>query len=161
MAKKAESSLRAVRSKRKEGRDSRQEKIAAVLANIADGKSVREACVKAGISRSVFLRNADAEQYARARDAQADTHFAGMVDLETQCLNGELDPQAFRVALDSMKWRLARMRPKVYGDQANLTVNFDEPPKLEIVLTGVSKNDGFGRAIVVGGAPEGIEEGDA
>lgn len=92
-------------------------KYKAVLADIASGLSVRAACEKSGVKLVTFLDNVDGEQYARARDAQADAHFLEMADLEEQCRQGVLDPQAFRALLDSRKWRLARMRPTVYGDK--------------------------------------------
>ena len=79
--------------------------------------SVRQACEKNNVALSTFVQNVDGEQYARAKDSQADAHFAEMTELEQQCLHGELDPQALRAVIDSRKWRLARMRPKVYGDK--------------------------------------------
>ena len=92
-------------------------KYKAVLADIASGLSVRAACKKSNVELPTFLKHVDGEQYARARSAQADAHFEEMADLEEQCRQGLLDPQAFRALLDSRKWRLARMRPSVYGDK--------------------------------------------
>ena len=135
-----------------------RDRIAKVLSLIANGESVRAACKKAGIDRSVFLNHVDGEQYARARDAQADTHFAGLVDLEAQCLDRKLDPQRFKAVLDSMKWRLARMKPQVYSEQARLALEFNEPPKLEIILPGISENEGFGRQLAIGEAKERIDD---
>ncbi len=45
-----------------------------------------------------------------------------MRDLEARILAKEVDAHAGRVVLDSMKWRLARMDPKVYGDRAQLDI---------------------------------------
>jgi hypothetical protein len=98
----------------------RSAKIAKALGLIAKGESVRKSCEGAGIPLTTFLENVDGEQYARARDSQADCHFNEMVDLEKDCEEGRLDPQAFRALLDSRKWRLARMRPKVYGDRQEI-----------------------------------------
>lgn len=92
-------------------------KFPAVLKDIETGMSVRQACEKNNVALSTFVQNVDGEQYARAKDSQADAHFAEMTELEQQCLHGELDPQALRAVIDSRKWRLARMRPKVYGDK--------------------------------------------
>ena len=94
-----------------------KKKHAAILAEITAGLSVRKACEKHGVLASTFVQSVDAEQYARARDAQADAHFKEMADLEEQCRQGLLDPQVFRALLDSRKWRLARMRPSEYGDK--------------------------------------------
>lgn len=105
---------------RRETKAANAVKIAEALGLIREGKSVRKACEAAGIAMKVFLERVDGEQYARARDAQADAHFYEMAELEEQCKSGDLDPQAFRALLDSRKWRLARMRPKVYGDSSRL-----------------------------------------
>ena len=48
-----------------------------------------------------------------------------MDDLEVQVLNGELDPQAFRVAMDARKWRLGRMSPKKYGEKIEISGGLD------------------------------------
>lgn len=93
------------------------------LALISDGNSVRWSCIEAGIDKATFLRNVDANQYARARDACADAQFEDMADLEQDCLNEKLKPDVFRVVMDSRKWRLARMRPRVYGDKQSVDVN--------------------------------------
>ena len=57
-------------------------KHAAILAEITAGLSVRKACEAHGVKLSTFVQNVDGEQYARARDAQADAHFEEMADLE-------------------------------------------------------------------------------
>ena len=114
-----------------------------VLELVASGQSLRQACEAAGMPAPTFLRERDknpalAEQYARAREAQADAHFDEMAELEAECRAGILDPQAFRAMLDSRKWRLARMRPRVYGDKLDVT-NSDGsmrplPQAVEIIL---------------------------
>ena len=43
-----------------------------------------------------------------------------MEDLERQCLEEDLRPDIFKAVMDSRKWRLARMRPKVYGDKIDI-----------------------------------------
>lgn len=119
-----------------------------VLELVASGQSLRQACKAVGIKRPTFLREASidknlADQYARAREAQADAHFDEMAELEAECREGQLDPQAFRALLDSRKWRLARMRPRVYGDRVDVT-NSDGtmrplPQAVEIILVDPKK----------------------
>jgi hypothetical protein len=92
-------------------------KIDTALEYISDGISVLRACELAGIKRTTFLKYVDGDKYARARDSQADVHFADMAALEDDCLAGRIDYNAFRAAMDARKWRLARMRPTVYGDK--------------------------------------------
>lgn len=105
-----------------------QTKIDSVLDSIREGVSVRESCARAGISLSCFLEKVDGERYARARDCQADAHFDEMADLERQCRDGVIDHQRFKALLESRKWRLARMRPKVYGDKALPAQTRETPP---------------------------------
>ena len=98
-------------------------KIQAALDAISSGKSVREACRGVKIDEATFRRNVDATQYARAREACADRQFEEMEDLEKDCRSGKIPPDVFRVVMDSRKWRLARMRPRVYGDKQTVDVN--------------------------------------
>ena len=78
-------------------------KYKAVLADIASGLSVRKACEAHGVKLSTFVQNVDGEQYARARDLQADAHFEEMADLEEDCRRGDLDPHVFRAMMNSRK----------------------------------------------------------
>ena len=98
------------------------EKIAKILASVSSGESVKRSCENEGLAITTFLDNVDGESYARARTAQADAQFVEMNDLEQQCLRGEIDPQAYRAAMDTRKWRLARMHPK-YNDKVQLEVS--------------------------------------
>jgi hypothetical protein len=113
----------------------RSAKITKALELIAEGESVRKSCESAGIPVTTFLENVGGEQYARARDAQADRHFDEMADLERECLDGELDPQALRAVIDSRKWRLARMRPKAYGDRQEIDHTGEVRMNHEVALT--------------------------
>lgn len=124
----------------------REERISLVLEHISAGRSVRKACEAADIALTTFLRNVDGEQYARARDAQADVHFDAMADLEEACRAGELDPQDFRALLDSRKWRLARMRPRVYGDRVTVDNTSSDGsmkpvPSVALDLTGMTADE--------------------
>lgn len=92
------------------------EKAALALKLISEGASVRGACTEVGIAKGTLIDNVDAAQYARAREegfmAQADE----LMEWEYKLLNGELDPNAARVAIDARKWRLGKMS-KFLGDR--------------------------------------------
>lgn len=124
----------------------REEKIALALEYISDGQSVRKACEMAGIAKKVFLEKVDGDQYARARDAQADAHFNEMADLEAECRAGEMDPQTLRAVIDSRKWRLARMRPRLYGDKVTVDNTSSDgsmkpAPSVVLDLTGMTPEE--------------------
>ena len=73
-------------------------------------------------------KNADADfvaNYARAREEGAYHQFDQIKDLEERILLPKddpqrIDPNAGRVAIDSMKWRLSKMLPRAFGDRLGL-----------------------------------------
>ena len=92
----------------------KEQRIEDVFEAVASGLSVSAACKDCEIGRATFYREilADSElwdRYARARSACAEVHFDEIADLEAEARGGELDPQTFRVLLDSKKWRLGKM----------------------------------------------------
>jgi hypothetical protein len=62
------------------------------------------------------------EQYARAREDQADAHAEEMLDVARQAVNAKSseEVQGFRLLVDTLKWRAMKMRPKSYGDKVTL-----------------------------------------
>lgn len=62
-------------------------------------------------------------EYARAREAQADADADAIGDIATRVIDGKLDPQAARVAIDALKWTAARRQPKKYGDRVDMNVS--------------------------------------
>jgi hypothetical protein len=54
-----------------------------------------------------------AEQYARARDIQADRFADEIIDIA----DTEPDPQVARVRIDARKWHASKTAPKKYGDR--------------------------------------------
>lgn len=95
----------------------RDEKIRQVLELASTGESFRASCLKIGVPIGTFYKHVNREQYARARDASADVQFDDLDDLAVKVRDGEIDPQAARVAADIVKWTLARKKPKSYGDK--------------------------------------------
>lgn len=55
------------------------------------------------------------EQYARAMDARADARFEQMEDLALGATPETV--QCVKLHIDTLKWALARQRPKKYGDR--------------------------------------------
>lgn len=110
-------------SKKRNTKEQIKEKVAKALVIIANGNSARSACREVDLPISTFIDNAPSERYARARASCADLQFEEMADLEREVLAGTLDYNAFRSAMDSRKWRLARMRPDIYSDRTKLDVS--------------------------------------
>ena len=110
--------------------EERVEMFGEVCRRIAEGESLRRICETPGM-RSVptVLRwigdsPAFAEQYARAREAQAD----GFADEIVQIADTEEDPNRARVRIEARKWVAGKLRPKVYGDRVALGGADDMPP---------------------------------
>lgn len=54
-----------------------------------------------------------ADDYARAREAQADYYAEQITDIA----DTESDPDRARVRIDARKWAAGKMKPKSYGDK--------------------------------------------
>ena len=117
-----------------------QEIFDAICDRIADGESLRSICESDGMpSKTSVMRwllpddaQALRDQYARARELQADTLFDDMLDIADDARNdwmerrGEEDAgwvangehiQRSRLRIDSRKWMAGKLKPKVYGDK--------------------------------------------
>lgn len=96
---------------------------------LADGKSLRKYCDQPGTpNKATVLRwlasNRDfSDQYARAREAGADSHLDDIVDIA----DTDPDPKRARVRIDARKWVASKLAPRKYGDRLDLSV--EEKPK--------------------------------
>ena len=72
---------------------------------------------------------------ARARAEQPHSTYNRMIDIEHQVLSNDVNPNAARVVLDSMRWRASRMDPKQYGDHKQLEVSGG----IDLTVSPVSK----------------------
>jgi hypothetical protein len=90
-----------------------------ICVHIAEGKSLRSFCRMEDTPdvSNVYRWLADNEgfrdQYARAREDQADTHTDEMLDIA----DTEPDPQKARVMIDTRKWIASKLKPKKYGER--------------------------------------------
>lgn len=131
-----------------------QELFDTICERIADGESLRTICSdaqmpnKATVFRWLAGNAALGDQYARAREAQADALVDEMLDIADDARNdwmerrGEDDAgyiangehiQRSKLRIDARKWIAGKMRPKVYGDRIeveaknfNVTIKGDD-----------------------------------
>ncbi|MEF0939621.1 terminase small subunit protein [Rhizobium sp. BR 362] len=118
----------------------------AICEQLSEGKSLRTICgdedmpAKATVFRWLAAHDTFRDQYARAREAQADALFDEILDIANTPVTGEktkidADGKVIemtkadmiehrRLQIDARKWVAAKLRPKVYGD------------KLDVDLTG-------------------------
>jgi hypothetical protein len=95
----------------------------AICERIAVGESLRTICKADNMpaQSSVFKWLANepgfAEQYARARETQADAIFDEILNIAD---DSDGDVQRDRLRVDSRKWMAGKLRPKKYGDKMDV-----------------------------------------
>lgn len=134
--------------------DFTQEIADVICEGIADGRSLRSICddegmpSKAAVCRWLGKNDAFRDQYAHAREMQADTYFEDVIDIADDSrndwmkqfgdedigwrLNGDHVRRA-QLRIDARKWMAGKLRPKKYGDKLALTDPTGEGP-LQVVI---------------------------
>ena len=99
----------------------------AICERMVDGESLRSICKDTKMPhKATVLRwlkdGTGAEdfcaQYARARELQADTLAADIIDIADNAIQATVNQDRLRI--DARKWYAAKMRPRVYGDKTIL-----------------------------------------
>lgn len=116
---------------------------AAICERIADGESLRSICAsddmpsKATVCKWLSEDKAFSDQYARAREMQADALFDEIIDIaddgsndwmEKRSANGDVigwveNGEALRrsvLRVDARKWMAGKLRPKKYGEKLDV-----------------------------------------
>ena len=106
-----------------------------VCESIADGISLRKICLnddmptKTTVFRWLIANKDFSDQYARAREAQADTMADDILDISDDGKNDTYEDgdgnvrtdtdviARSRLRVDARKWLAAKMAPKKYGDK--------------------------------------------
>lgn len=131
-----------------------QELADAICERIADGESLRAICQDEGMpdKATVFRWLANdslkefRDQYARARECQADSLFDEVLKIadtpmlgvktktnekgEVETTEGDMIEHR-RLQVDARKWMAGKLRPKVYGDKLELAGD----PKAPLTVT--------------------------
>lgn len=108
-----------------------QDKADAILAGLAEGKSLRAVCREDGMpSATTVLDWAEekpefGEQYTRVRARSYQMLADEIIEIsdDGDSLADKMDPERVarsRLRVDSRKWMLSKMLPKVYGDKLDL-----------------------------------------
>lgn len=107
---------------------------------VVSGESLRKICIQ----NAIPLRTANdwiaedkerAAHYAHARDDRADAVFDSLDDVSDQAVNAEsaVEVAGLRLKADNIKWKLARMNAKKYGDKLAVGGDADGVPLTVIV----------------------------
>lgn len=72
---------------------------------------------------------ARSEKYARAKELRADATFESLDDVSNQATRAKsaVKVAGLRLKADNIKWKLARMAPKKYGDRTTLAGDSEAP----------------------------------
>lgn len=131
----------------------------AICERIALGESVRSICDDEAMpSMSTVFKwlsdnKAFSEQYARAREVQADALFDDIIDIADDGRNDWMEKknadgenigwqengEALRrsqLRIDARKWMAGKLRPKKYGEKLALTDGDGGPLKVEVIKFG-------------------------
>lgn len=96
----------------------------AICELLADGDSLRKICSQDGMpNKSTVFRWLAAneefrDQYARARESQADSYVDDITDIADTAKPE--DAAVARLRIDARKWAAGKLRPKAYGDKLDL-----------------------------------------
>lgn len=119
----------------------------AICERLADGESLRSICCdeklpnKATVFRWLAKNGDFRDQYARAREAQADSLVDEIIDIADDAgLSEAFEVQQARLRVDSRKWLAGKLRPKVYGDKLELAGDPDRPLVTKLVREVVRPN---------------------
>lgn len=125
---------------------------AQICERIADGESLRAICrdeampAKSTVFKWLNQQATFADQYARAREAQADTMADEILEIADETAfdsieseGGGLKPDSewiarSRLRVDARKWLASKMAPKKYGDKITHAGDPDAP--VSLVLNG-------------------------
>jgi len=66
------------------------------------------------------------DQYARARESQADALFDEILGISDNTQE-DADVQRDRLRVDARKWMAGKLRPKAYGEKVDLTHDVADP----------------------------------
>lgn len=115
-----------------------------ICEELALGKSLRTVCAGEGMPSiaTVFswmrLHEEFLKQYARAKQESADAMAEELIDIsDTENMD---DVQRARLRIDTRKWLMAKMKPKRYGDQLDVTSAGD---KIVFMPTELLKKNGI------------------
>lgn len=111
-----------------------------ICTRLANGESERAICSDEGMPDRETVRRWKAERpefaakCAHAREEQAEFHHDEMDRIERGVEDGSIPAQAGSVILSNKRWRMEKLRPKVYGPA--VTLKGDAVNPLAVQLSG-------------------------
>jgi len=117
-------------TKRKAGRPSKysDEMAEKICEKIANGRSLRSICAEDGMPTTStvckwLIENKEfSEQYARARDKQADYFAEEIIEIADSAEAESAAVAKAKLQIDARKWAASKIAPKKYGDKQEIDV---------------------------------------
>lgn len=109
-----------------------------ILALLAEGKSVRSIAKIEGMPKlrtiMEWLRTDPefASLYGKAKQDGADAWAEDILDLAHEALDHPEKANAYRVAIDALKWAASKLKPQKYGDRVEQHIVNETPPPQDI-----------------------------
>ena len=134
-----------------------------ICERIALGNSLRSICMgddmphMSTVFKWLGQQPTFAENYTRAREAQADAIVDDILDIAD---DKSLDPNDRRIRIDTRKWLAGKMRPKKYSDKVLLGSDPDNPlpdATLKIDVTALAEQLRRRATLPADNAPPAIE----
>ena len=127
-----------------------------ICEGLAEGYSLRRICMDKGmpnagtVCRWLASNESFREQYARAREAQAETLFDEMLDIADDGRNDKYTDDngnertdhdviaRSKLRVETRKWMAGKLKPKVYGDKIDLNHGVQPENPLASLLTQIN-----------------------
>lgn len=124
-----------------------------ICERLADGESLRKICLgddmpaKSSVFKWLGENKEFSDQYARAREAQADTLFDEIIDIADDGANDTYIDESgntrtdqdviarSRLRVDARKWAASKLKPKTYGEKVETTLRGDKDNPIESRVT--------------------------
>lgn len=100
------------------------------LACICRENKITESSVYAMLAKNVFF----AEQYARAREIQADLFADEIIEIADKCFATQDDVAKAKLQLDARKWVCSKLHPKKYSERVEADIKTSEPIQINLGL---------------------------
>lgn len=112
-----------------------------ICERLSEGDSLRTICGeewspgKSTVFRWLAENKEFRDQYARAREQQAELYAAELVDIADENPKDAAGVQRNRLRVDTRKWVASKLLPKKYGDNASLALTGAEGGPIQAAIT--------------------------
>lgn len=118
-----------------------------ICEKISGGLSLRAICAEPGMpARGTVYRwlieNADfQDQYARAREEQADSFADEIIDIADSVAPETGEVAKAKLQIDARKWKASKMAPKKYGDKVEQQITGNLAIQADVKLSDLFLSD--------------------